>query len=85
MALTLNAQNCLTIARAYYAAIDAEDADEVASLYIPTATLQFNADDPILSKDAIRGFSEQFFATVTAIEHTRGKYGPIRFWDLSSR
>ena len=71
MAHTLNAQDYISIAREYYAAIDAKDADRVASTYIPTATLKFNADDPIVSKDAIREFSEQFFSVVTTIEHTR--------------
>jgi hypothetical protein len=61
------------IAQAYYDAVDSLDADRIAGAYLdaPSTTLQFNADDPIVTVDAIRGFSAQFGGAVSSIRHTR--------------
>ena len=60
------------IVQAYYDAVDSMDADRLGSLYLPGAstTLQFNADAPIVTVDAIKEFSAQFFKAVAGIKHS---------------
>lgn len=46
------------IVQNYYDSVDSLDADRIAGTYLPapTTTLQFNADVPIVTVDAIRAF-----------------------------
>lgn len=62
----------IRIVRAYYDAVDSMDVDRLGSLYFPAAstTLQFNADTPIVTVDAIKEFSAQFFKAVAGIQHS---------------
>ncbi|WP_407157701.1 hypothetical protein [Bradyrhizobium sp. STM 3557] len=57
----------------YYASVDSRDADRIAGTYLPapTTALQFNADEPIVTVDAIRAFSAGFVEAVTNIRHSR--------------
>jgi hypothetical protein len=59
------------IAQKYYDAIDSRDAARVADAYLeaPSTTLQFNADDPIVTVAAIREFSARFLEVVS-VRHT---------------
>src|SRR5262249_39945846 len=61
------------IVQSYYNAVDSLDADRIASLYLPapSTTLQFNADPPIVTVEAIKAFSAQLFQTVAGIKHSR--------------
>jgi hypothetical protein len=61
------------IVQNYYDSVDSLDADRIAGTYLPapTTTLQFNADEPILTVDAIRAFSAGFVGAVASIRHTR--------------
>jgi hypothetical protein len=60
------------IAQSYYDAVDSMDADRLADLYLPAplTTLQFNADNPILTVEAIKAFSAHFFRVVAGIKHS---------------
>ncbi|MET7775464.1 MULTISPECIES: ketosteroid isomerase family protein [Streptomyces] len=59
------------IVQAYYDAVDSRDAARVADTYLaaPTTTLQFNADDPIVTVEAIKEFTAGLFRIVS-VEHT---------------
>ncbi|MBV9458877.1 MAG: hypothetical protein JO141_15345 [Bradyrhizobium sp.] len=61
------------IVQNYYDFVDSLDADRIAGTYLPapTTTLQFNADEPIVTVDAIRAFSAGFAGAVASIRHTR--------------
>lgn len=61
------------IVQNYYDSVDSLDADRIAGNYLPapTTTLQFNADEPIVTVDAIRAFSAGFGRAVASIRHTR--------------
>ncbi|MEU6554273.1 hypothetical protein ABZ915_28960 [Streptomyces sp. NPDC046915] len=60
------------IIAAYYDAVDSGDAARVSHTYLaaPTTTLQFNADDPIVTVEAIQEFTARFFHVVSDIAHT---------------
>ena len=62
----------IRIVQSYYDAVDSLDADRIAGLYLPapSTTLQFNADPPIVTVEAIRAFSEQFTQAVAGIKHS---------------
>ena len=62
----------IRIVQSYYDAVDSLNADRIGSLYLPapSTTLQFNADPPIVTVEAIRAFSEQFTQAVTGIKHS---------------
>src|SRR5262245_66263243 len=62
----------IRIVQSYYDAVDSLDADRIASLYLParSTTLQFNADPPIVTVEAIRAFSAQFIQAITGIKHS---------------
>src|SRR5579884_1401572 len=53
----------IRIVQSYYDAVDSMDADRLGALYrpAPTTTLQFNADAPIVTVEAIKVFSAQLF------------------------
>ncbi|MGW4982097.1 ketosteroid isomerase family protein [Streptomyces mirabilis] len=59
------------IVQAYYDAVDSRDAARVADTYIaaPNTTLQFNADEPIVTVEAIKDFTAGFFRVVS-VKHT---------------
>jgi hypothetical protein len=61
------------IVQNYYDSVDSLDADRIAGTYLPApaTTLQFNADEPIVTVDAIRAFSAGFGRAVASIRHTR--------------
>ena len=63
----------IRIVQSYYDAVDSIDVDRLGSLYLPapSTTLQFNADPPIVTVEAIKGFSAQFFRAVAGIKHSR--------------
>ena len=60
------------IVQSYYDAVDSMDADRLGSLYLPapSTTLQFNADPPIVTVEAIKSFSTQLFQAVAGIKHS---------------
>ena len=62
----------IRIVQSYYDAVDSLNADRIASLYLPapSTTLQFNADPPIVTVEAIRAFSAQFAQAVAGIKHS---------------
>jgi len=62
----------IRIVQSYYDAVDSLDADRIASLYLPapSTTLQFNADPPIVTVEAIKAFSKQFTLAVAGIKHS---------------
>src|SRR5215475_5944352 len=62
----------IPIVQSYYDAVDSMDADRLGSLYLPTpsTTLQFNADPPIVTVEAIKAFSAQLFQAVAGIKHS---------------
>jgi hypothetical protein len=66
----------IRIVQAYYDSVDSRDAARVASNYLPapSTTLQFNADDPIVTVEAIEGFSARFFQAVSV------KHSNIEIW-----
>lgn len=68
---TIPDADIIRIVQAYYAAIDSGDPDQVANAYLPApfTVLKFNADDPIVTVDAIREFTAGFFQ-VADIEHS---------------
>jgi hypothetical protein len=53
-------------------AVDSLDAGRIANIYLPapSTTLQFNADPPIITVEAIKAFSARFAQIVTGIRHT---------------
>ena len=61
------------IVQHYYDSVDSLNADRIAGTYLPapTTALQFNADEPIVTVDAIRAFSAGFVGAVASIRHTR--------------
>jgi hypothetical protein len=63
----------IRLIQSYYEAVDSLDVDRIASLYLPapSTTLQFNADPPIRTVEAIKAFSAQFTQAVTGIKHTK--------------
>src|SRR5262249_21059587 len=62
----------IRIVQSYYDAVDSRDADRIGSLYLPapSTTLQFNADPPIVTIEAIKAFSAQFTQAVAGIKHS---------------
>ncbi len=62
----------IRLIQSYYDAVDSLDVDRIANLYLPapSTTLQFNADPPIRTVEAIKAFSAQFTQAVTGIKHT---------------
>ena len=62
----------IRIVQSYYDAVDSRDADRLGSLYLPTpfTTLQFNADSPIVTVEAIKSFSTKLFQAVAGIKHS---------------
>ena len=62
----------IRIVQSYYDAVDSMDADRLGSLYLPapSTTLQFNADTPIVTVEAIKDFSAQLFQAVAGIKHS---------------
>src|SRR5262245_32909147 len=62
----------IRIVQSYYDAVDSLNAERIASLYLPapSTTLQFNADPPIVTVEAIRAFSAQFTQAVAGIKHS---------------
>jgi hypothetical protein len=62
----------IRIVQSYYDAVDSLDAGRIAGLYLPapSTTLQFNADPPIVTVEAIRAFSKQFTQAVAGIKHS---------------
>jgi len=62
----------IRIVQSYYDAVDSRDADRLGSLYLsaPSTTLQFNADPPIVTVEAIKSFSTQLFQAVAGIKHS---------------
>ena len=60
------------IVQSYYDAVDSRDADRLGGLYLPapSTTLQFNADPPIITVEAIKAFSAKLFQTVAGIKHS---------------
>jgi hypothetical protein len=71
--VSLSESTLIRIVQSYYDAVDSMDADRLSSLYLPapSTTLQFNADPPIVTLEAIKGFSERLFQTVAGIKHSR--------------
>ncbi|MFJ8026054.1 hypothetical protein [Streptomyces sp. NPDC096311] len=61
----------LRIVQEYYDSVDSRDAVRVADNYLvaPDTTLQFNADDPIVTVEAIKDFSAQLFQ-IASVKHT---------------
>jgi hypothetical protein len=68
---TIPDADIVKVVQAYYTAVDSGDVDQVANAYLaaPFTVLKFNADDPIVTVDAIREFSARFFQ-VADIEHS---------------
>ena len=62
----------IRIVQSYYDAVDSLNADRIGSLYLPapSTTLQFNADPPIVTVEAIKAFSAQFTQAVAGINHS---------------
>src|SRR6516162_11158248 len=62
----------IRLIQSYYEAVDSLDADRIASLYLPSpsTSLQFNADPPIVTVEAIKAFSAQFTQAVAGIKHS---------------
>jgi len=62
----------IRLIQSYYDAVDSLDASRIADLYLPTptTTLQFNADPPIRTVEAIKAFSAQFTQALAGIKHT---------------
>lgn len=62
----------IRIVQSYYDAVDSRDADRLSGLYLPapSTTLQFNADPPIVTVEAIKAFSAKFFRAVAGIKHS---------------
>ena len=62
----------IRIVQSYYDAVDSMDADRIVNLYLPapSTTLQFNADPPIVTVEAIKAFSAQFTQAVAGINHS---------------
>ena len=62
----------IRIVQSYYDAVDSMDADRLGSLYLPapSTALQFNADPPIVTVEAIKAFSAQLFQAVASIKHS---------------
>src|SRR5262252_397553 len=62
----------IRIVQSYYDAVDSRNADRIGSLYLPapSTTLQFNADPPIVTIEAIKAFSAQFTQAVAGIKHS---------------
>jgi hypothetical protein len=69
---TISEATLIRLIQAYYDAVDSLDADRIANLYLPSpsTTLQFNADPPIVTVEAIKAFSAQFTRAVTGIKHS---------------
>jgi hypothetical protein len=61
----------IRIVQAYYDSVDSGDAARVADRYLaaPNTTVQFNADDPIVTVEAIKDFSAQFFQ-IASVKHS---------------
>ena len=72
MATSIPEAALIRIVQSYYDAVDSRDADRLGSLYLPapSTTLQFNADPPIVTVEAIKVFSTQLFQAVASIKHS---------------
>src|SRR6516225_8137821 len=62
----------IRIVQSYYDAVDSLDAERISGLYLraPFTTLQFNADPPIVTVEAIKAFSAQFTQALAGIKHS---------------
>jgi hypothetical protein len=62
----------IRIVQSYYDAVDSLDAERISSLYLraQSTTLQFNADPPIVTVEAIKAFSAQFTQALAGIKHS---------------
>jgi hypothetical protein len=62
----------IRLVQSYYDAVDSRDAGRIANLYLPapSTTLQFNADPPIVTIEAIKAFSAKLFQAVDGIKHS---------------
>jgi hypothetical protein len=60
------------IVQEYYDSVDSGDPARVADNYLaaPDTTLQFNADDPIVTVEAIKDFSARLF-NIASVKHSR--------------
>jgi hypothetical protein len=69
---TLPITDVVRIVQEYYDSVDSRDAARVADNYLvaPDTTLQFNADDAIVTVEAIKAFTAQLFQNVS-VEHTK--------------
>jgi hypothetical protein len=69
---TISDADLIRIVLAYYDAVDSRDADRIANAYLPapSTTLQFNADEPIVTVEAIREFSAGFAHALSGIKHS---------------
>jgi hypothetical protein len=72
MAMRILEATLIHIVQSYYDAVDSIDADRLGGLYLPapSTTLQFNADPPIVTVEAIKAFSSQLFRAVAGIRHS---------------
>src|SRR5262252_6017701 len=72
MTTRIHEATLIRIVQSYYDAVDSMDADRLSSLYLPapSTTLQFNADPPIVTVEAIKAFSAQLFQAVAGIKHS---------------
>jgi hypothetical protein len=69
---TVSEATLIRLIQSYYDAVDSLDAGRIADLYLPapSTTLQFNADPPIRTVEAIKAFSAQFTQAVAGIKLT---------------
>ncbi|MFK0159443.1 hypothetical protein ACIQVL_19550 [Streptomyces sp. NPDC090499] len=67
----IHVADLLRIVQEYYDSVDSRDAARVADNYLaaPNTTLQFNADAPIVTVEAIKEFTAQFFQ-IASVEHS---------------
>jgi hypothetical protein len=70
--VSISEATLIRIVQSYYDALDSMDKDRLGNLYLPapSTTLQFNADPPIVTVDAIKHFSAQLFQAVAGIKHS---------------
>jgi len=69
--MSISEATLIRVVQSYYDVVDSMDADRLGSLYVPApSTLQFNADPPILTVEAIKAFSAQLFQAIAAIQHS---------------
>ncbi|MDO5638686.1 MAG: ketosteroid isomerase family protein [Neisseria sp.] len=76
---TLTATEIIDTVQAYYDAVDSQEPDRLADLYLdaPDSTLKFNADPAIMGVNAIREFTAGFSTALEKIKHAR-----IEIWAM---